>query len=124
MKKILKEVWAAAMVFGLWMSVVMIAAIIDEAVGYCLTNNDITKIIVQVIIHGCATLLLIFLRLKTITAIGLDIFLMLMMWIITDDGMAHSMGIVMMACLIPVYLINKRRAECKAELWEVWKGGE
>lgn len=111
MKKLLNEIWYATMVFCVWMAVFMIAAIIDEAVDCCLTNNDVTKIIVQVIIHGCATLFLIFLRLKTITAIGLDIFLMLMMWIITDDGMAHSMGIVMMACLIPVYLTNRRRLE-------------
>lgn len=105
--KVWKEIGKGAAAFAVWMLVFVLMALVDEAVGCWITDCKVTQIMVQCIIQGNAVIVLLRMKAKMITAIGLNILLLVMMWVITDEGMAHSMAIVMMLGIIPAYLCEK-----------------
>lgn len=111
MMKTWKEIGKGAIAFAAWIVVLILLSLIDEAVGYLITGHDITKIMVQCIIQGTAVIVLLCMKAETITAIGLNAFLLLLMWILTEDGMAQSMAIIMMLGIVPVYLREKEGGE-------------
>lgn len=102
-----KEIGKGALAFVTWMAVFILLALIDEAVGYWITDHEITKIMLQCIIQGAAVIVLLGMKSKTITAIVFNIFVLVMMGVVTVEGMAHSMAIVMMLGVVPIYLREK-----------------
>lgn len=105
--KILKAIGTIIAAMAAWILTLILFALIDEAVGYWITDHKVTKAMTQAIIHGVATIVLLKMRANTIVAIALNIAVLVMMYLIYSDGMDKLMGVWMMAYLLPVYLKEK-----------------
>ena len=102
------EVKYAFLTFMAWVGTFMLLATIDEALGKWLTDHELTKILVQVIIQGVAVGLLYLSRVKFITAVTFNIVCLVFMWVFMSEGIAPSMAIIMHLGLIPIYLRERR----------------
>ena len=105
--KILKAIGTIIAAIVAWILTLILVALIDEAVGYWITDHEVTQVMSQGIIHGVATIVLLKTRANTIVAIAFNIAVLVMMYLISDGGMNQLMGIWMMAYLLPVYLKEK-----------------
>ena len=101
--KILKAIGTIIAAMAAWILTLILFALIDEAVGYWITDHKVTQAMNQAIIHGVATIVLLKMKANTITAIAFNIAILVMMYIVSDGGMNQIMGIVMMFYLLPVY---------------------
>lgn len=109
--KILKAISTIIAAMAAWILTLILVALIDEAVGYWITDHEVTQVITQGIICGVATIVLLKMRANTIVAIAFNIAILVMIYFIVDSGMNQMMGVWMMAYLLPVYLKEKGGAE-------------
>lgn len=106
--KILKAMGAIVAAMAAWILTLILIALIDEAVGYWITDHELTQVMTQGIIYGVATIVLLKMRANTIVAIAFNIVILMMIYFIADSGMNQMMGVWMMAYLLPVYWQEKK----------------
>lgn len=106
--KILKAMGAIVAAMAAWNLTLILIALIDEAVGYWITDHEFTQVMTQGIICGVATIVLLKMRANTIVAIAFNIAILVMIYFIVDSGMNQMAGVWMMAYLLPVYWQEKK----------------
>lgn len=106
--KILKAIGTIIAAMAVWILTLILFGLIDEAVGYWITDHEVTQAMSQAIIHGVATIVLLKMRANTIVAIAFNIVILMMIYFIVDSGMNQMVGVWMMAYLLPVYWQEKK----------------
>ena len=106
--KILKAMGAIVAAMVAWNLTLILIALIDEAVGYWITDHEFTQVMTQGIICGVATIVLLKMRANTIVAIAFNIAILVMIYFISGGGMNQMVGVWMMAYLLPVYWQEKK----------------
>lgn len=102
MKKVLKEAGKSLTALTLWLAMMILIFLLDDATGNLLSDNEFTKILMQTVITATMVLALLFLKAKMITAIVTNILAVAFIWAIASVGMAQSLVVIMLFGLIPI----------------------
>lgn len=105
--------------FAMWVAVFLLLAMIDEAVGCWLTNHEVTRILMQCVIQFSAVGVLMLLRAKTLSAVAVNVIVLILLWWADTQGIAESQMLVMMVSLVPLLYRDQKR---NSEKWEILAG--
>lgn len=103
-KKILLDEYKNV-VFGFfaWLLAFEVIAVIDEAVGYWLTDHEATKIIIQCVIQSSFVGMLMLRRAKALSTVVANVIVFVFIWRTSPSGVCESQMLVMLLSLIPFH---------------------
>ena len=104
MKRIFKEALKVLAGFVIWFAVFCLFALLDDWCGHWLTNQEVTKILMQVLINASGYMALTLMDAKLVSVVAYNIIMLAFIGIFSSVGLSQYYAIIMWIGFIPFVL--------------------